>query len=280
MRLALLLIFAILVVTARAEAATRKDYATDVCRLINQSATQAGLPVPFFTRLIWRESMFDDQALSPVGAQGIAQFMPGTARLRGLADAFDYRQALPASAEYLQVLRIKFGNLGLAAAAYNLGEDGTARWLAGKRSLPNETEDYVLEITGSPASTWRTTDAAADIPGLPGAGNFPDVCLKLVMRQAPPPSVAAKHRAPKKPWGVVLASGFSESRSLASFNRVKTRFAAVLKDELPMVVRKRNLSRGRKMLVSIMVGRDSRPEADKLCGKLQGAGAACFVARN
>ncbi len=280
MRLTVLVVFAILVVTARTEAATRKDYATDVCRLIDQSATRAGLPIAFFTRLIWRESMFDDQALSPVGAQGIAQFMPGTAKLRGLADAFDYRQALPASADYLQVLRMKFGNLGLAAAAYNLGEDGTARWLAGRRSLPVETEDYVLEITGSPASAWRTEDAADGIPSLPGAGSFSEVCQKLVMRQAPPPAAAGKHRAPKKPWGVVLASGFSESRSLASFKRVKTRYAAVLKDELPMVVRKRNLSRGRKIMVSIMVGRDNRSDAEKLCGKLQGAGASCFVAKN
>jgi hypothetical protein len=92
--------------------------------------------------------------------------------------------------------------------------------------------------------------------------------------------VAGKHRAPKKPWGVVLASGFSESRSLASFKRVKTHYAAVLKDEMPMVVRKRNLSRGRKMMVSIMVGRDNRSDAEKLCGKLQGAGASCFVAKN
>lgn len=280
MRMMVLVVLWVLAVVAPVEAATRKEYAADVCRLIDQSASRAGLPISFFTRLIWRESMFDDQALSPVGAQGIAQFMPETARLRGLADAFDYRQALPASADYLQVLRNKFGNLGLAAAAYNLGEDGTERWLAGKRSLPAETEDYVLEITGTPASTWRTTDAVTDIPGLPGAGKFPEVCQKLVMRQAPPPSVAGKHRAPMKPWGVVLASGFSESRSLASFKRVKSRHAPVLKDEMPMVVRKRNLSRGRKMMVSIMVGRDSRSEAEKLCERLRGSGAACFVAKN
>ena len=56
------------------------------------------------------------------GAQGIAQFMPGTARRRGLDDPFDAKKALAASAAYLAELRTSFGNLGLAAAAYNAGE--------------------------------------------------------------------------------------------------------------------------------------------------------------
>ena len=51
-----------------------------VCRLIERSAHAARLPVPFLTRVIWRESSFRAAAVSPVGAQGIAQFMPGTAQ--------------------------------------------------------------------------------------------------------------------------------------------------------------------------------------------------------
>ena len=95
--------------------------------VIMPSATS--LPVDFFTRLIWKESIFDAQAVSPVGAEGIAQFMPGTAKLRGLKNSFDHREALAAAAEYLAFLTEKFGNLGLAAAAYNFGEDGTSAWL-------------------------------------------------------------------------------------------------------------------------------------------------------
>jgi soluble lytic murein transglycosylase-like protein len=78
-----------------------------------------------------------------VGAQGIAQFMPGTAQERGLADPFDPEQAIPAAASLLRDLSQRFGNLGLAAAAYNGGPNRVSAWLAGNGSLPAETQDYV-----------------------------------------------------------------------------------------------------------------------------------------
>jgi Transglycosylase SLT domain len=94
-----------------------------LCSIVLTEARKQGLPESFFTRLIWRESLFDPKAVSPKGAQGIAQFMPGTARDRGLADPFLAGQALAASAHLLSDLRATFGNLGLAAAAYNAGAD-------------------------------------------------------------------------------------------------------------------------------------------------------------
>ncbi len=54
-----------------------------------RTATDHDLPPDFFARLIWRESRFRPDALSYKGAQGIAQFMPGTAKLRGLQDSYD-----------------------------------------------------------------------------------------------------------------------------------------------------------------------------------------------
>jgi soluble lytic murein transglycosylase-like protein len=51
----------------------------DVCRALEQSAVENALPVEFFARVIWQESRFDARALSPKGAEGIAQFMPATA---------------------------------------------------------------------------------------------------------------------------------------------------------------------------------------------------------
>src|SRR6185437_13517740 len=88
-----------------------------VCRLIEHAAGANRLPVGFLTRLIWRESSFRTGAISPAGAQGIAQFMPGTAQERGLADPFDPEQAIPKAARLLADLRRRFGNLGVAAAA-------------------------------------------------------------------------------------------------------------------------------------------------------------------
>ncbi len=57
-----------------------------LCGIVETSAKTEGLPVQFFTRLIWQESAFRPHAVSPAGAMGVAQFMPGTASERGLAD--------------------------------------------------------------------------------------------------------------------------------------------------------------------------------------------------
>ena len=125
-----------------------------LCRLIDASARRHGLPVEFFTRLIWQESSFRTGAVSPVGAQGVAQFMPGTAAERGLLDPFDPEQAIPKSAELLRDHVNRFGNIGLAAAAYNGGPGRVANWLADRGGLPAETRTYVYRITGRSAEDW------------------------------------------------------------------------------------------------------------------------------
>ena len=81
--------------------------------------------------------------------------MPGTALDRGLADPFDPEQAIPAAAHLLSDLRAQFGNLGLAAAAYNGGPNRVATWLTRNGGLPYETRDYVIRITGRTAEDWR-----------------------------------------------------------------------------------------------------------------------------
>ena len=93
-----------------------------------QSAAENALPVEFFARVIWQESRFDAQAVSPKGAAGIAQFMPATASWHGLADPFEPAEALRHSAAYLRELLDRFGNLGLAAAAYNAGPGRVSAW--------------------------------------------------------------------------------------------------------------------------------------------------------
>jgi soluble lytic murein transglycosylase-like protein len=92
-----------------------------ICHALAGAAAANDLPVEFFTRLIWQESRFNPEAVSRAGAQGVAQFMPGTARLRGLENPFDPLEAIAKSAQLLRDLHWEFGNLGLAAAAYNAG---------------------------------------------------------------------------------------------------------------------------------------------------------------
>lgn len=258
-----------------------------VCGLIEESAASQGIPVAFLTRLIWKESTFQPDALSPKGAQGIAQFMPGTAALRALADPFDPRQAIPASAKYLKELSERFGNLGLAAAAYNAGEQRVANWLAGSGGLPFETRDYVQAITGIGAEDWAASVAspppsgAARIPAIPPETRS---CLELAAVLAKPGAGAAPvadiPQAPWAPWGVQVAGNFSLKRAMVSFSALQRRYPSVIGSDPPMVVRKVNRSMGLAPMFQIRMPAQSRAEASALCGRLQKAGAACVVMRN
>jgi hypothetical protein len=128
----------------------------DVCSDLFTSAEINDLPVAFFANLIWQESGFQDDAISRVGAIGIAQFMPEVAVEVGLADPFDPRQAIPASAKFLHTLRQQFGNLGFVAAAYNAGASRVIEWLVHGGKLPRETQIYVARVTGRSVDQWRT----------------------------------------------------------------------------------------------------------------------------
>ena len=257
----------------------RQIYATEVCGEISTQSATHGLPEHYFARLIWKESLFDPGAVSPKGAQGIAQFMPGTAKLRGLADPFDIKAALAASAAYLAELKMTFGNLGHAAAAYNAGEARARRWLDGASGLPWETQDYVLSITGHSPEEWQKNDADFAIAAIGKAGDFASQCVSLVMRELSP-QVAPGERGAWKPWGVVISAGFSEARALLAFRNVRNRHGRLIGGEKPMITRKKNLSMGRRTMVRVMIGRDNRAAAQKLCGELTARGGACLVLKN
>ena len=124
----------------------------EICDSLTRAAEANNLPAPFFIRLLFQESGFHPGVVSPVGAQGIAQFMPATAADMGLDNPFDPLQAIPASARLLRNLFKQFGNLGLAAAAYNAGPKRIQDWLTKKGVLPQETQGYVKP---SPAGRRR-----------------------------------------------------------------------------------------------------------------------------
>ena len=259
--------------------ASRKEAARQICRMVQSEAESRRLPPGFFARLIWKESRFDPDAVSPKGAQGIAQFMPGTAADRALADPFDIPTALAESAAFLRELADAFGNLGLAAAAYNAGPGRVERWIAGRASLPWETVDYVQAITGLSAEMWR--EAEIELPDftLDEALPFEDACIELAMAGRPRMPAA---EAPTRwwPWGVQVAAHFTRSVALSAYSRVKSRHASLIGDEEPMVVQDRAPSRGRKQLFTVRIGADSRAAAQEICQKLRTAGGACVVMKN
>src|SRR5206468_10266328 len=126
-------------------------------------------------------------------ARGIAQFMPRTASERGLLDPHDPVQALPKSAEFLHELLHEFGNLGLAAAAYNAGPRRVRDWLEGRGGLPAETQNYVLRITGRSADEW----AAASRNGGGDKGPVPRTsrrALIALLHTEPSPSTSELER--------------------------------------------------------------------------------------
>src|SRR5258708_6433325 len=141
--------------------ATDTQTLESICLMVEAAARANDLPLEFFARVIWQESRFQVDIVGPVTrngqrAQGIAQFMPGTASERRLLDPFDPVQALPKSAEFLNELRNQFGNLGLAAAAYNAGPRRVQEWLASTGYMPPETRNYVVAITGTSVDDWAT----------------------------------------------------------------------------------------------------------------------------
>ncbi len=256
--------------------------AREVCEIISQEARRRALPESFLARLIWKESSFNPKAVSPVGAQGIAQFMPATAKDRGLDNPFEPQQALPASAAFLSDLYRALGNLGLAAAAYNAGEARVRRWLAGEGSLPEETRHYVYSVTGRPASDWTKSEARHAIPPIGEAKHFLSDCVKLASRgldiSAPP--LIKTQLAERKPWGVQVAGSHSESVALGVFTRLKRRHPELLRNVEPLVLRKRNPGMGSRRMVNVRIGAESRNEADQLCAKLLAKGSACVVLKN
>ena len=95
---------------------------------------------------IYAESDFNPFARSSAGAEGIAQFMPGTAQSLGLRDPFDPDQAIDAQAHLMRDLLRRFGSVPLALAAYNAGAGAVERY-GGIPPYP-ETRAYVMKILG------------------------------------------------------------------------------------------------------------------------------------
>jgi hypothetical protein len=251
--------------------------ADDICRAIEEDAATNGLPVEFFARVIWQESRFNAQAVSPKGAQGIAQFMPQTADWRGLADPFDPIEALKNSASYLHDLQTKFGNLGLAAAGYNAGPGRVSSWLAGRRTLPDETRNYVAIITGWTVDEWASPSppqtAETTIPqGVP--------CRRLANLILAPKEQAQRIAAYVPRWGMQLTANWSESKAWAVYRMIQKRYAALIGDRGPIVVRSRGIGLGSAMRYNIRIADDNRGYLEKFCNKLIAAGGACVVLRN
>ena len=274
---------AIAVPPCRAAPGVMESLDQSVCRTIEHSAQAAHLPVEFVTRVIWRESSFRAGVVSSAGAEGIAQFMPATAQARGLADPFDPEQAIPKAAHYLGALRQRFGNIGIAAAAYNAGEARVANWLHGQGDLPAATRSYVRFVTGRDAEEWRSSGS-----GNPSSGSTdsttaetaePQSCLTVTaeLRRGGGGAIGAVAAEIWAPWGVQLAGNFSKALALAAFDRARARYAGVIGNGRPMIIGRLLRSRGTKPFYQVRLPAPTRAVAEQLCGRIQAVGGACVT---
>jgi hypothetical protein len=233
------------------------------CLALAKAAATHDLPLDFFVRLIRQESNFDPNSVSHAGAQGIAQFMPGTARWRGLADPFEPLQALYESARWLRELREQFGNLGLAAAAYNAGPGRVQDWLAGRGGLPGETRAYVRIITGRAAEEW----AQGPVEDRVGPQQWL-TCTELARTASVAPlrkAASIETKTDWGPWGLQLTGNWSEARALSDYKQLQKRFSSVLGDRAPMIIRGRMLGHGSAPWYLIRVAESTRDRAKQLC---------------
>ena len=151
------------------EPATSVDVATDfhlpawdraaLEPFIQEAATTHGMSPSLIRAVIQTESRFNPLAVSRVGAQGLMQLMPGTARHVGIENPFDPRENILGGTKYLSTLLDRFkGNTAKALAAYNAGPTVVAR----HRGLPpyRETQGYVRKIQ----KLVQNTDAQFSLP--------------------------------------------------------------------------------------------------------------------
>ncbi|HEX5146378.1 MAG TPA: transglycosylase SLT domain-containing protein, partial [Conexibacter sp.] len=113
---------------------------------IGAAAQRWNVSAALLAAQLYAESGFNPFALSPAGAQGIAQFMPGTARSLGLDDPFDAAQAIDAQGHLMRDLLRQFGSVSLALAAYNAGPGAVSA--CGCVPPYPETQAYVTRILG------------------------------------------------------------------------------------------------------------------------------------
>ena len=159
--------------------ATSRLPASSVAELIEAFAAEHGVDSALINAVIQVESNFNHRAVSRKGAQGLMQLMPATIGRLSVGDAFDPHENIGAGVRYLRQLLDQFqGDLTLALAAYNAGENAVLRY----RGVPpyTETRDYVKKVQslyrrtrGERAGNGMVKAGSRSVPSLPPASSPP-----------------------------------------------------------------------------------------------------------
>jgi len=126
----------------------------DLDLIIYRAGKNAGVDPRFIHAVIKQESKYDPKAVSYVGAEGLMQMMPATAKRFGLKDPFDPKANVEAGTKYLKWLLKRFdGDVSLALAGYNAGEGSVDKY----KGIPpySETQNYVKKIVNTYGKTYH-----------------------------------------------------------------------------------------------------------------------------
>jgi len=118
---------------------------------VSEASKRFDIPEDWIWRVMHAESRGRSRAVSPVGAMGLMQIMPGTWAMltaqHGLgSDPFDVRANILAGTAYLRAMWNRYGDVSLMLAAYNAGPGRADAYAAGRRRLPTETINYIAQI--------------------------------------------------------------------------------------------------------------------------------------
>lgn len=158
---------------------------------IRTSAARYGVSDRLISAIIWVESRFDPRAVSPRGARGLMQLMPGTAAVLGVRDPFDPSENIDAGVRHLRGLMDRLDDsVPLALAAYNAGE-GAVRQHRGVPPFP-ETQEYVTTILRLAAESGTTLP-----PLLPPPSAAPRPVAGPQLARVTPPVSSSYQTAPE-----------------------------------------------------------------------------------
>ena len=179
-------------------------------------------------------------------------------------------------------LRTRFGNLGLAAAAYNAGPQRVQDWLSAHGGLPKETRHYVQIVTGHSAEEWTggTTRANLELPEPMPCSDVAKFGFRTAVKSGSGMEKApANSSFPSNPgWGIQLIGSPSQASALASFQQLQKAYKNLLMARQPLVIQSKVGTSG--SWYRVRVATDSRADAERLCSGLRAAGGTCLVQRN
>jgi SPOR domain len=163
-------------------------------------------------------------------------------------------------------------------AGGNAGPKRVQDWLAGRGSLPKETQTYVRIVTGHAASEWASETGQLNL-ALPEPVPCAQMAKSLATRAAGQHNESEGDTVlPQAAWGVQLTGSASQATALASFQQLQRTYKSLLGARQPLVIRSKVGTSA--FWYRVRLAFDSRRDAEKLCSSLRAIGGSCLVQRN